>query len=91
MPPYDFTVGSSALYALKICEYDEWIRLHSAIEFLINNPRHPATFFGLDKSGRPIRWLEAGQFAIGYLTDHSQKMIHILDIRTIQSPPHFTA
>ncbi len=83
MPRYDYVLHRAAVLGALACEDAQTTRLLHAIESLAEDPRRSADFYGSDVSGRSLFWMKVGTFAIGYLTDHSRKLIHIFDIRHV--------
>ena len=83
MRRYDYVLHRAALLGALACEDAQTIRLFHAIEALAEDPRRRADFYGCDVGERSLSWLRVGDFAIGYLPDHSRKLIHIFDIRQV--------
>jgi hypothetical protein len=83
MPAYDYVLHRVAVLGAMACEDAQTIRIFHAIESLTEDPHRSADFYGSDATGRSLSWIKSGGFAIGYLTDHSGKLIHVFDIRQI--------
>ena len=83
MPGYDYVLHRAAVLGALACEDAQTIRLFHAIESLAEDPRRRADFYGRDVGDRSLCRMKVGDFAIGYLTDHSKKLIHIFDIRLL--------
>ena len=83
MPGYDYELNRAAFLGVLACEDRDIVRLSLAIELLAENPGRAADFHGYDFRGHAVPWMKVGNYALAYLPDHTNKIIHILDIRRI--------
>ena len=83
MARYDSVLHRAAVLGALACEDAQTIRLFHAIESLAEDPHRRADFYGCDVDGRSLTWMKVGDLAIGYLPDHSKKLIYVFDIRQV--------
>ena len=84
MPRYRYAIEENAVTALLALDDAQIAALVAAIEALADHPAARPDSYSLDAQGRPLANKIAGNFLIGYWSEHASKRLHILRIDPLE-------
>lgn len=80
MPRYRYAIEENAATALLALDDAQIALLVAAFEALADQPAAKPDSYSLDAQGRPLANKIAGDFLIGYWSEHGAMRLHILRI-----------